>query len=94
MLEIDDRKEIPMNKVRVEGMHCNHCRLAVLEALNKLPGAKGVAVDLEHGMVTWEVIESTMEIITATIEDFGFDVVREDEPNDCCGEKDCGCGCC
>lgn len=47
-----------MNKVRVEGMHCNHCRLAVLEALNKLPGAKGVAVDLEHGMVTWQVIES------------------------------------
>ena len=94
MLEIDDRKEIPMNKVRVEGMHCNHCRLAVLEALNKLPGAKGVAVDLEHGMVTWEVIESTMEIITATIEDLGFDVVREDEPNACCDEKDCGCGCC
>lgn len=82
-----------MNKVRVEGMHCNHCRLAVLEALNKLPGAKGVVVDLEHGVVSWEVIESTMEIIKATIEDLGFDVVEQKE-DACCGEKDCGCGYC
>ena len=64
-----------------------------MEALNKLPGAKGVVVDLEHGVVSWEVIESTMEIIKATIEDLGFDVV-EQKDDACCGEKDCGCGYC
>lgn len=80
-----------MNKIRVEGMHCNHCRMAVEEAMNHLPGAKGVKVDLETGMVSWEAVGVTTAVIKETIEDLGFDVV-EDEENKCdCKPKSCGC---
>ncbi len=82
-----------MDKIRVEGMHCDHCRLAVEVAMNQLSGAKGVKVDLEKGIVSWESIGVTMEVIKETIEDLGFDVV--DEEDHCsCGQNDCGCGCC
>lgn len=43
-----------MNMLKVEGMHCQNCVKAVKEALEALPGAKGVEVNLEKGEVTWE----------------------------------------
>lgn len=79
-----------MNKIRVDGMHCDHCRLAVEVAMNQLSGAKGVKVDLEKGIVSWESIGVTMEVIKETIEDLGFDV-PETEEESC--EKNCGCSC-
>ena len=43
-----------MNKLKVDGMHCQNCVKAVTEAVSALPGAKGVQVSLEKGEVTWE----------------------------------------
>ena len=43
-----------MNKLKVEGMHCQNCVKAVTDVVSALPGAKGVVVSLEKGEVTWE----------------------------------------
>lgn len=40
-----------MNKLKVDGMHCQNCVKAVTEAVSALPGAKGVEVSLEKGEV-------------------------------------------
>lgn len=70
-----------MNKLKVDGMHCQNCVKAVLEAVSALPGAKGIEVSLEKGEVTWESIGVSKEEIAAAIEDIGFDA---SEPKCCC----------
>jgi copper chaperone CopZ len=40
------------NTYTVEGMTCGHCVSAVSEELNRLPGVRGVEVDLASGAVT------------------------------------------
>lgn len=70
-----------MNTLKVEGMHCQNCVKAVMEAVSALPGAKGVEVSLEKGEVTWEAMDASIEEIKAAIEDIGFDA---SEPKCCC----------
>ena len=38
-----------MLKLKVEGMTCNHCVMAVTKALKKVPGVEKVKVSLEKG---------------------------------------------
>lgn len=70
-----------MNKLKVDGMHCQNCVKAVKEAVRALPGAKGVEVSLEKGEVTWEEMGVSIEEVKAAIEDIGFDA---SEPKCCC----------
>lgn len=42
-----------MSEILVKGMSCEHCRKSVTEAVSKVPGVTGVAVDLATGKVTW-----------------------------------------
>ena len=62
-----------MNKLKVEGMHCQNCVKAVTEAVSALPGAKGVVVSLEKGEVTWEEMGASIEEVKAGSDDIGFD---------------------
>ena len=62
-----------MNKIKVDGMHCQNCVKAVTEAVSALPGAKGVEVSLEKGEVTWETMAVSIDKIIEAIEDIGFD---------------------
>lgn len=62
-----------MNKVKVDGMHCQNCVKAVTEAVSALPGAKGVEVSLEKGEVTWEAMGVGIDKVIEAIEDIGFD---------------------
>ena len=65
-----------MNKVKVDGMHCQNCVKAVKEAVSALPGAKGVEVSLEKGEVTWEAMgvgADKVDKVIEAIEDIGFD---------------------
>lgn len=62
-----------MNKLKVDGMHCQNCVKAVTEAVSVLPGAKGVQVSLEKGEVTWEEMGVEIEKVKEAIEDIGFD---------------------
>jgi copper chaperone len=42
-------REEKMEKVKIQGMSCQHCVMAVTKALNKIGGLKEVKVDLEKG---------------------------------------------
>lgn len=39
-----------MTELKIEGMSCGHCRKAVQEALENVPGASQVNVDLDTGI--------------------------------------------
>lgn len=43
-----------MPTLTVKGMSCNHCKQAVTQALEGLPGVSDVNVDLEKGEATWK----------------------------------------
>lgn len=62
-----------MNKLKVDGMHCQNCVKAVTEAVSALPSAKGVEVSLEKGEVTWEAMAVSIDKVIEAIEDIGFD---------------------
>ena len=63
--------------LRVEGMRCGHCVLAVEGAMGALPGVKSVAVDLAGKLVTvaYEPARCALEEINSAIEDQGYEVV-------------------
>ena len=62
-----------MNKLKVDGMHCQNCVKAVTEAVSALPGAKGVDVSLEIGVVSWEAMGVGIDNVIEASEDIGFD---------------------
>lgn len=72
-----------MNMLKVEGMHCQNCVRAVKEALEALPGARGIEVCLEKGEVKWQAMGVDIEAIKTTIEDIGF------EAHECCDQGQC-----
>lgn len=41
-------------QLKIEGMSCNHCVLAVREALESVPGVESAAVDLAAGTAVVE----------------------------------------
>ena len=43
-----------MPTLTVKGMSCNHCKQAVTQALEALPGVSDVNVNLEKGEATWK----------------------------------------
>ncbi len=70
------KDEIKMTKIiTIEGMQCNHCKMSVEKALNKLDGVIKVEVNLENKKA---VIESEKEIdnekIKSEITEAGFEV--------------------
>lgn len=40
--------------VKIKGMMCNHCLMAVKKALNEIPGITNVEVDLEKGEAAFD----------------------------------------
>lgn len=36
-------------KIKIDGMSCQHCKMAVEKALSKVPGVKSYSVDLDQG---------------------------------------------
>jgi copper chaperone len=40
--------------VKIKGMSCNHCVMAVTKALNQIDGLSDVQVDLEKGEATFD----------------------------------------
>jgi len=63
--------------IKVEGMSCNHCVMAITKAVSALAGTSSVNVDLEKEIVTVEFNESlvTIDKIKNAIEEEGFNVV-------------------
>jgi copper chaperone len=61
-------------KLKVEGMSCGHCKMAVEKAVGGVDGVTGVAVDLGSKQVTISGRFDKDSVVKA-IEDAGYDVV-------------------
>ena len=63
--------------LKVKGMSCNHCVMAVTKALNKLDGIQGVQVDLQKGEVRLENTTGlSPDQLEKAIVGAGFEVVK------------------
>ena len=65
-----------MAKIKIKGMSCNHCVMAVTRALNEIEGIKNVKVDLAKGEADFdEVKTSDMDLVRKAIKKEGYEVV-------------------
>ena len=64
--------------LKVQGMSCNHCKMAVEKALKNLSGVTGAEVDLTAGLVrvTYDPGAANREKIEAAIDHAGYKVVK------------------
>ena len=61
----------------VQGMSCDHCKMAVTKAVSELEGVRSVEVSLESNSVSVEFDETRLQLetISQAIEDQGYDVL-------------------
>ncbi|TFU26060.1 CopZ family metallochaperone [Thermus tengchongensis] len=60
-----------MVKLRVEGMTCNHCAMAVQKALQKVPGVEKAEVSLERAEALVEG-QADLEALIRAVEEEGY----------------------
>jgi copper chaperone len=64
-----------MNTIKIKGMSCNHCVMAVTKTLEKIDGVKNVKVDLQKGEATFDEAKPVdIEIVKERIRKAGYDV--------------------
>ncbi len=61
--------------VNIKGMSCNHCVMAVSQALKQMSGVRAVDIDLENGKATIEH-EKAMDMsrVKEIIEKAGYEI--------------------
>ena len=64
-----------MAMIKIKGMTCNHCVMAVTKALNEIEGIRDVKVDLEKGEAFFEGKCVDMDIVRVKIKKAGYEVV-------------------
>jgi copper chaperone len=65
-----------MEKIKIQGMSCQHCVMAVTKSLGKIPGVKDVKVDLAKGEAVFENTQgASPETIRKAVDEAGFKVV-------------------
>jgi copper chaperone len=66
-----------MKSVKIKGMSCQHCVMAVTKALAALDGIKDVKVDLKSGVATYEEVKAVdPNAVTAAVKKAGYEVVE------------------
>lgn len=66
-----------MKSIKISGMSCQHCVMAVTKALGAMDGIKNVQVDLKTGVATYEETKpADVKAVAAAIKKAGFDVVE------------------
>jgi len=64
-----------MEKIKIEGMSCQHCVMAVTKALGAIPGIKNLKVDLAKGEASFENPQKVAPAsIRKAVEDAGYRV--------------------
>ncbi len=64
-----------MGTVKIKGMSCSHCVMAVTKALSGIEGVGNVKVDLAKGEATFEETQPVdRAVIAERIRKAGFDV--------------------
>ncbi|KYZ74860.1 hypothetical protein AXX12_14855 [Anaerosporomusa subterranea] len=61
--------------LKIEGMTCNHCKMAVEKALKAVPGVTGAVVDLEKKQATVTGSAKRDELVKA-VEEADYTVVQ------------------
>lgn len=65
-----------MKSIKIKGMSCQHCVMAVTKALNAVDGVKNVQVDLKTGTATYEETKPVdAKVVAAAVKKAGYDVV-------------------
>ena len=65
-----------MAKIKINGMSCNHCVMAVTKALNEIEGIKNVKVNLAKGEAAFDEVKPVdMDIVKKAIKKEGYEVV-------------------
>ncbi len=65
-----------MKTIKIKGMTCRHCVMAVTKALSGIDGVREVKVDLETGMATFEEEKPVdMGVIRERVKKAGYDVL-------------------
>ncbi|HDZ23824.1 MAG TPA: copper chaperone [Desulfobacteraceae bacterium] len=64
-----------MAVIKIKGMTCNHCVMAVTKALNEIEGIEDVKVDLEKGEAFFEGKHIDMDLVRERVKKAGYEVV-------------------
>jgi copper chaperone len=66
-----------VEKIKIQGMSCQHCVMSVNKALTAVPGLTNVKVDLGKGEATFENPQNvSQEKIRKAVEDAGYKVLE------------------
>lgn len=66
-----------MKSVKIKGMTCGHCVMAVTKALNAVDGVRDIHVDLKTGTATYEEMKPVdSNVVAAAIKKAGYDIVE------------------
>lgn len=61
-------------ELKIEGMSCNHCKMAVEKKLNSVSGVSDVVVDLEKGSASLSADDAIdTNILVTAVKDAGYD---------------------
>jgi copper chaperone len=66
-----------MKNIKIKGMSCQHCVMAVTKALSAVDGIKDVNVDLKSGVATYEEVKPVdPQVVAAAINKAGYEIVE------------------
>ena len=66
-----------MKSIKIKGMSCGHCVMAVTKALNAVDGVRNVNVDLKSGIATYEEMKPVdSSVVAAAVKKAGYEVVE------------------
>jgi copper chaperone len=64
-----------MKTIKIKGMTCNHCVMAVTKALKEIDGITDVKVDLQKAEATFDEVKPVdMEVVKERVRKAGYDV--------------------
>ncbi|KAM8966155.1 copper-transporting ATPase 1 isoform 1-T1 [Sarcophilus harrisii] len=74
--------------INIDGMTCNSCVQSIEGVISKKPGVKCIRVSLASstGMIEYDPLLTSPEILREAIEDMGFDATLTDSNNETCSK--------
>jgi len=70
------KKEQKMKTIRIKGMTCQHCVMAVTKALGGISGIENVKVNLERGEASFDETKPVdMSVVRERVKKAGYDVI-------------------
>lgn len=64
-----------IQELTIEGMHCDHCVMAVKRELNKLPTVKVDDVQVNKAKVQYDDVVINQEDLSKAVEEAGYKLV-------------------